>query len=121
MRPLMKSSRPALPARILLSVIALTMAASVVVQYNDPDPIRWMALYGATGACAVLALLGRPSVLPALPLAASLVWLAMLAPSVTSWSTTVETARESGGLFIAAFFSALLLAQWRAHARGSRA
>ena len=121
MRPLMNSSRPALPARILLSVIALTMAASVVVQYNDPDPIRWMALYAATGACAVLALLGRPSVLPALPLAASLVWLALLAPSVTSWSTTVETARESGGLFIAAFFSALLLAQWRAHARGSRA
>lgn len=42
---------------------------AVAVQWNDPDPVRWMAIYGAAfGVCLVVAL-SRP-----LPLAAPIRW-----------------------------------------------
>ncbi|HTL36264.1 MAG TPA: transmembrane 220 family protein, partial [Kofleriaceae bacterium] len=36
-------------------VMAVLFMVCVGLQENDPDPVRWMALYGAAGiACAVL-------------------------------------------------------------------
>ena len=31
-----------------------------VVQYNDPDPVRWMAIYLAAALCCALEFFGRP-------------------------------------------------------------
>ena len=43
----------AVPLRIANVLFALLFAFSVVVQYNDPDPIRWMAIYGAALAACI--------------------------------------------------------------------
>jgi len=37
--------------RALNGLMAALFALAVAVQYNDPDPVRWMAIYGA--ACIV--------------------------------------------------------------------
>ena len=57
---------------------------SVAVQYNDPDPIRWMLVYGLAALACVLKLRGRLSwYFPAAALGAvALVWAASIAPRV---------------------------------------
>ena len=90
---------------------------SVVVQWNDPDPVRWMAIYGAAlTVCLVVALRGRiVAGVPVLVAAMALLWsLATIAggPAVTAYShmfdawemksMSVEEAREGTGLLIVA-------------------
>ena len=90
---------------------------SVVVQWNDPDPVRWMAIYGAALAvCLVVALRGRiVAGVPVLVAVIALFWsVATIAggPSVTAYShmfdawemksISVEEAREATGLLIVA-------------------
>jgi MFS family permease len=87
----------------------------VVVQYNDPDPIPWMAIYGAAFAVCVMVALGRR--LPmAVPIAVGFVALAwslltivggpaagLYAHMFDAWemkSMPVEEAREGTGLLI---------------------
>lgn len=45
--------------RIASGLMALLFAASAALQYNDPDPARWMAIYGAAFAASALAAFGR--------------------------------------------------------------
>lgn len=107
---------------ILWIILNLLMTAaflfSVAVQYNDPDPIRWMAIYGAAAVICMLAIAGRGR----WPLAAAvgllaLVWALTLAPAVIGKvrfgelfeafemkDERVEVAREMGGLLIVAFW-----------------
>ena len=88
---------------------------SVVVQYNDPDPVRWMAIYGAALAvCLLVALRGHvPVWLPALVAVAALAWgvdwieagptLSAYGHMFDAWemkSLPVEEAREASGLLI---------------------
>ncbi len=40
--------------RIVNGVMALLFAVAVAVQYNDPDPIRWMAIYGAASIVTLM-------------------------------------------------------------------
>lgn len=40
--------------RILNGIFAAFFALGVAVQYNDPDPIRWIAVYGAAVVACVL-------------------------------------------------------------------
>jgi hypothetical protein len=96
---------------------------SVVVQWNDPDPIRWMAIYGAAAAVsgwAALAPAGYPWWLPVAVAVVALIWSLTLLPQVVgkvrlaelfeSWemkSPRVEVAREAGGLMIVAVWMAL--------------
>src|SRR5262245_15861104 len=96
---------------------------SVAVQYNDPDPIRWMLIYGLAALACILQLRGRlPWHLAAAVGVVALGWAASLAPGVigkTSFGamfqsfemidTTVEEAREMGGLLIVAFWMAMLV------------
>ncbi|HEX8693799.1 MAG TPA: transmembrane 220 family protein [Longimicrobium sp.] len=107
-------------------LINLPMAALFVfaaaVQYNDPDPLRWMALYLAAAAACGLAAAGRlPRWLPAAVGLAALAWAAALAPGVwgrvrpgdlfAEWemaNTAVEEARETGGLLIVAAWMLVL-------------
>src|SRR5262245_2498457 len=96
---------------------------SVAVQYNDPDPIRWMLVYGLAALACVLKLRGQLSwYFPAALGAAALVWAASIAPRVIgkttfgamfqSWhmiSEVVEEAREMGGLLIVAAWMGVLV------------
>ena len=40
----------------MMAVLFLIAAA---LQYNDPDPLRWMAIYGLAVLACLLALAGR--------------------------------------------------------------
>jgi len=44
--------------------MAALFAFAAAVQYNDPDPLRWMAIYGLAMLACGLALAGRLSWLP---------------------------------------------------------
>jgi hypothetical protein len=115
--------------RALNGVMAALFALAVLVQYNDPDPVRWMAIYGT--ACVVsMIVAGRGSA----PLAVSsivgviaLVWAVMSAPKsldlyahmFDSWEMkllSVEEARETSGLLIVAVWMAVIT--WRHVAAG---
>jgi hypothetical protein len=67
----------------LLALLFLTFAA---VQYNDPDPLIWIVVYGYTAAIAILAVFNRhPRALILLGMAAVLGGIVYLAPSVYQW------------------------------------
>lgn len=87
----------------------------VAVQFNDPDPIRWMVMYGAAAFCCILFALRRlPSYLAPVTAIAAFLWILLLLPEVwgkqIAWnqvfatihmlSPGVEEVREIGGLFI---------------------
>lgn len=66
------------------AVMTLMFAASVIVQINDPDPIHWMAIYGAAAVVAALETAGRP-LKPYIPAGLGVValgWAATIAPRV---------------------------------------
>jgi hypothetical protein len=87
--------------------------ASCAVQYNDPDPIRWVTAYGLAGVFSGLALAGRltPLVIPVGLF--YLAWAMYNMPHIESsrWLTTEES-RESGGLMISAIWMAVLAIAW---------
>jgi hypothetical protein len=87
---------------------------SVGLQYNDPDPIRWMLIYGAAAVCAAF-LPRRRWAIPAsfVVAAAALIWVVVLTPEIWGrvgftdlWRKmsekggAVEVEREIGGLVI---------------------
>ena len=108
--------------RILNFIMAATFIFSVAVQYNDPDPIQWMAIYGSAAVACILSLGGKPSwKFSAAVAAAAFIWACFIAPGVFSrpFPTTMvdsfhmtdvadEEARELGGLLIIALWMAVL-------------
>jgi len=105
-------------------VMTAAFLLSVAVQYNDPDALAWMAIYGAAaGGCVWAALrpASYPWWFPAMVAAVALVWSSRLLPQVigrvrlpelfASWemkNARVEVARESGGLLIVAGWMGLI-------------
>lgn len=96
-------------------VFASIFLLFALVQFNDPDPLLWVALYGYTAAMFVMAYLGKLNkwalavgVLVYFPLAAFYFpgnvseWLAAeeQAKSIEMKMPFVEEARESLGLFL---------------------
>jgi hypothetical protein len=88
---------------------------AVVVQWNDPDPLQWMAIYGAALAVCVAVAMRRPVpiAVPLLITAVALVWGVITMGGVPNagtythmfdaWemkSSSVEEAREASGLLI---------------------
>ena len=89
----------------------------VGLQYNDPDPLQWMAIYGA-GALVSLAHALRGRVHPALPVLVAVTAVAWgvfitthihgafewhhLAETMHAGTPQIEESRESLGLFIVA-------------------
>jgi len=62
-------------------IMAAMFLLSAVLQYNDPDPLRWIALYAAAAlACLVAARTPSGWWLAALVGAVSLVWAVVLSP-----------------------------------------
>jgi aminopeptidase N len=83
--------------RILNGVLALLFLFAVAVQYNDPDPVRWMAIYGAAAAACVAAMMRRlPWPMPAAIAMIALVWAATLVPEVARLEGTGGLFREWG-------------------------
>jgi hypothetical protein len=102
--------------------MAVLFGLAAALQYNDPDPLRWMAIYGLAGLACLLALTGRLSRLPPVLVGlAALGWALTLAPGVVGRvslgelfesyamkSSPVEEAREMGGLLLVAAWMAVL-------------
>ena len=97
--------------------MGVLFAFAAVVQFNDADPVRWVAIYGAAGSVSVMAALGRRIPVPVVLAlgGAALVWglvivsTGPLASEYThmfdAWemkSLRVEEAREASGLLIIA-------------------
>lgn len=109
--------------KILNYLMTACFLFSVIVQYNDPDPLLWMLMYGLAGGACVLAILNRGKwIFPAAIGAVALVWALTLAPNVIGKvafgelfeafemkDERVEVAREMGGLLIIAFWMAVLV------------
>src|SRR5262245_30552355 len=103
--------------------MSVLFAFAAAVQFNDPDPIRWIAIYSAACALSLLVFVNRRLV-PAVPLAVFVValgWAAAIAfggPAASeyghmfdSWemkSPSVEEAREASGLLIVAVWMGVL-------------
>jgi len=106
--------------------MALVFLLCLAVQYNDPDPLRWITIYGLALAACLLFLTGRLRwPFPAAVGVAALMWAASIVPHIIGKTVpmnevfgtmrmvneTVEESREMGGLIIVAVWMlALLLA-----------
>ena len=108
--------------RISNLLFALLFAFSVVVQANDPDPLRWMAIYGAaTAACVawdrlalprgVAALIGGLALAWALSVTLSLHLDAPVGQALTDWQMHAggsDELREGLGLGLVAGWMGVL-------------
>lgn len=103
---------------------ALLFFLGAAVQYNDPDPLRWIVVYvGATVAC-LLSVLGKlPRWLPVTVGAVALIWGLLLLPGVLGNvgffdlfqevqmdSPEIEIGREAFGLLLIAGW--MLVLSW---------
>lgn len=56
-------------------VMLVAFVFGVIVQYNDPDPARWMAIYGAAAlACGLYAAGRRQWIAPGIVLLVAVIW-----------------------------------------------
>jgi hypothetical protein len=70
---------------------------SIVVQYNDPDPIPWILIYGFALLTCVLVLANRPRrALAGITAAVALVWALALLPRVLGQVAPGDLFRETG-------------------------
>ena len=113
--------------RLLNAAMALLFLFGAVVQYNDPDPLRWMAMYVAAAVACALAMAKRLRWwFAAMIGAVALVWAASLAPAAfpnvripemfAAWEMAnerVEEGREMYGLLIIAIYMTVLVAARR--------
>lgn len=104
------------------ALFLLMFILSVVVQYNDPDPIRWMLIYAAAAIVCLLSLTGRAPRLAALIVGAvALVWALTIVPRVvgrvnpaemfSAWEMKnlgVEESREMYGLLLIAVWMSVI-------------
>jgi hypothetical protein len=96
------------------ALMVALFALAVAVQWNDPDPVRWMAVYGAACAISLMAARGRPPH-PAVPIILAVIataWAVAIAVGVggdnyrhmfDAWemrTPAIEEAREASGLLI---------------------
>jgi hypothetical protein len=106
--------------RLADGLFLLLFAFSVVMQVNDPDPLRWIAIYSAAAlACLVSSQLHW--FFPAAVGLVALAWATTLAPAVIGnvpflsmfeefemKNIAIEESREMYGLLLVAFWMAVL-------------
>jgi hypothetical protein len=111
--------------RVLNLVFLALYILSAAVQYNDPDPMRWIALYGAAAvACIVAMSRPAPRWLSALVAAFSIAWIALLVPRVLGQvgisemfqergmaTMAIEEGREAIGLILVVIWMIVLFAK----------
>jgi transmembrane protein TMEM220 len=103
--------------RIASGVMALLFFVCVGLQYNDPDPVQWMAIYGAAAFVSVMhAWRGQvPVAFPLVVAVAAVAWGVYiashihgrfewhhLAESMHAGTPQIEESRETLGLLIVA-------------------
>ncbi|NKI31935.1 transmembrane 220 family protein [Croceivirga thetidis] len=96
--------------KILAIIFALLFIAAAVVQYNDPDAIKWYVIYGMAALASILFVLGRLKFLWALFLFGFFIGFAIYSWPVKFEGVTIgegdivniERGREALGLLIAA-------------------
>ena len=102
--------------------MALSFLFGAAVQYNDPDPLRWIAIYlAASAACALAALKWLRWWFAAAVAAVALVWTRTFIPGTlpnvripelfAAWemaSERIEQGREMYGLLIIGLYMAVL-------------
>ena len=102
--------------RILAALMGVFFLYATAVQYNDPDPIRWMLIYFSSAALCFLSAADRPPPWPVAGAVAAiaLAWSAVLATKVLGLQPLFdEEGREMMGLAIAGTTTALLALQRR--------
>lgn len=122
--------------RWLHLVFALLFALSAVLQYNDPDPLPWILVWGGAAlvAAAEFRSAGRPVFQQALVIICA-IWMATLAPAMAAFVTLgqpsllfasmsagqplIEESREFLGLAIILVYALLSLA-FRSASRSGR-
>lgn len=98
-------------------ILAVLFTLFAAVQHNDPDPLGWIAVYGAVAVLCGLAALGRAPRWALIAVAiAVIIWMAILAPGMLDWARMgfpdiagsmkaeephIEVVREFLGLMIA--------------------
>ena len=106
-------------------ILAVVFALFAVVQYNDPDPLPWMLLYGSVAIHFLMATVQRANRIAIwLSLLAAVVWAAALTPEFVAWlrmgaptivssmkaeAPWIEYTREFLGLVLAALACGFLL------------
>jgi hypothetical protein len=109
--------------------MAALLGLSAALQYNDPDPLRWIAIYGAGALVSILLLRDRRLAVVSLGIGlAAAAWagvliaevwgvieLADLPTKMSEKGGAVEVGREAGGLGIEAVW--LLFASAFRHRR----
>lgn len=116
--------------RITAGVMTALFALSVVVQWNDPDPLAWMAIYGLAAVMSGLAAAGRVPLAPnamalAIFVALTLLWVPSLVGARSEAFTSFrmkasgdEEPREAVGLLLCAGWSAVQTrVAWRGRGR----
>ena len=104
--------------KILLLLLATMFTFFAALQYNDPDPWRWAAMYAyMAGVCGFAAFGKKSFPLLLAGVAVCLVWLAVWMPEFIGWiqagtpniagamkseTPSIEYAREFFGLLICA-------------------
>lgn len=109
--------------RVITIIMMLLFVFGAAVQYNDPDSVRWMAIYLAAGLSCLLALRRRlPRWLPWTIAGVAVVWAATfvrgaiagrvrpgeLVEEFEMASPVIEEAREMYGLLLIAVWMVVL-------------
>jgi hypothetical protein len=110
--------------KVASAAMACLFVICIALQYNDPDPLVWMALYLVPLVLSLRALRGRANFWPNLLLGVAYSLSALRwAPAYAPGYLDNEEAREAGGLLLSGLWMAFLAVQaWRrrrvAHRRG---
>lgn len=109
--------------RAISAAMAVLLGFAALVQLNDPDPVRWFAIYTAACIASIAAAAGRrpPPVASGVISVIALVWAAAIVAGgpragdygrmFEAWEMTsvpIEEAREASGLLIAGVWMAVL-------------
>jgi hypothetical protein len=121
---------PSTSFRNISFAIGVYFIFCTVVQFNDPDPVRWSLIYGAAAVVSFWsAFRVVPVIVPGAVAAVAFVWAALLAPEATrasfpelfrSWqmmSPAMEVGREMLGLLITGIWMAVVAYRQRRSAR----
>jgi hypothetical protein len=128
-----RSSPGVLAGRALDGLFVALFVLSAAVQYNDPDPVEWMAIYLACGWVALRSAMGHAPFRAALVVGAvALAWALSILPRVVGTpgfptfsfgegmkSVTIEETREAFGLLIGATWMAVVVLRARLAARAT--
>ena len=81
--------------RVASAGMGIAFLAAAILLHNDPDPLAWMAVYGAAAVTSFIGAFGRlPRLLPAAVGIVAVVWAARLLPQMAGHVPLVELVQE---------------------------